>query len=44
VNGLRSLPRDWLAAAGEIGRFVALVAGDVYRGRVLRFFGEPPNP
>jgi phospholipid/cholesterol/gamma-HCH transport system permease protein len=34
------MPREWLAATGEIGRFFALVAGDVYRGRVLRFFGE----
>ena len=32
--------RSWLGAAGDIGQFSARVMGDVYRGRVLRFFGE----
>ena len=34
------VPREWLAATGEIGRFMAQVVGDVYSARVLRFFGE----
>jgi phospholipid/cholesterol/gamma-HCH transport system permease protein len=33
-------PREWLGSAGEIGRFMAQVVGDVYGGRVFRFFGE----
>jgi phospholipid/cholesterol/gamma-HCH transport system permease protein len=40
VSELLSLPRQWLAATGEIARFVADVVGDVYTMRVLRFFGE----
>jgi phospholipid/cholesterol/gamma-HCH transport system permease protein len=34
------IPRGWLDAFGEIGRFGVRVAGLVYSGRVLRFFGE----
>ena len=34
------VPRGWLDSAGEIARFAARVAGLVYSGRVLRFFGE----
>lgn len=34
------MPREWLAATGEIGRFMGTVVGDVWGGRVLRFFGE----
>jgi phospholipid/cholesterol/gamma-HCH transport system permease protein len=40
MNGLLAMPREWLSATGEIGRFFGLIMGDVYRGRVLRFFGE----
>jgi phospholipid/cholesterol/gamma-HCH transport system permease protein len=40
VNGLLAMPREWLAATGEIGRFMARVMGDVYGLRVMRFFGE----
>jgi phospholipid/cholesterol/gamma-HCH transport system permease protein len=40
VNELSGLPRQWLASAGEIVRFIATVLGDVYSLRVLRFFGE----
>lgn len=40
MNGLLAMPREWLAATGEIGRFGALVVRDVWGGRVLRFFGE----
>jgi phospholipid/cholesterol/gamma-HCH transport system permease protein len=40
VNGLLAMPREWLAATGEIGRFMTRVVGDVYGLRVMRFFGE----
>jgi phospholipid/cholesterol/gamma-HCH transport system permease protein len=40
VNELLSLPRQWLAAAGEIAGFTGSVARDVYEGRVFHFFGE----
>src|SRR5688572_1873631 len=35
-----AVPRGWLDSIGEISRFCAMVAGQVYSGRVLRFFGE----
>src|SRR5918997_4455960 len=35
-----SVPRDWLASLGEIGRFCGRVLGLVYSGRVFMFFGE----
>src|SRR5437764_11443413 len=38
--GWLAVPRDWLAAFGEIARFCGRVAGLVYSGRVLTFFGE----
>jgi phospholipid/cholesterol/gamma-HCH transport system permease protein len=34
------VPRGWLDSLGEIARFGGRVAGLVYSGRVLRFFGE----
>jgi phospholipid/cholesterol/gamma-HCH transport system permease protein len=40
MRALLVVPREWLAATGEIGRFMAQVVGDVYSARVLRFFGE----
>src|ERR1700689_672700 len=40
MNELFALPREWLASTGEIGRFAATMVGDVYGGRVFRFFGE----
>jgi phospholipid/cholesterol/gamma-HCH transport system permease protein len=40
VNPWLELPRSWLDSLGEISRFGARVAGLVYSGRVLRFFGE----
>jgi len=33
-------PREWLDSFGEIARFGSRVAGHVYSGRVLRYFGE----
>ena len=40
VIGWLDVPRDWLDSFGEIARFGTRVAGLVYSGRVLRFFGE----
>jgi phospholipid/cholesterol/gamma-HCH transport system permease protein len=40
MNELLALPREWLEATGEIGRFMGQVFGDVWGGRVLHFFGE----
>src|SRR5437588_11587020 len=34
------MPREWLAAGGEIGKFTGRIVGDVYGLRVFRFFGE----
>jgi phospholipid/cholesterol/gamma-HCH transport system permease protein len=38
--GWLDMPRGWLDSFGEIARFGSRVAGLVYSGRVLRFFGE----
>jgi phospholipid/cholesterol/gamma-HCH transport system permease protein len=40
VNTVLDFPRGLLGAFGEIARFGIRVAGLVYSGRVLRFFGE----
>jgi phospholipid/cholesterol/gamma-HCH transport system permease protein len=40
VNELLAMPREWLAATGEISRFTGNVLRDVWGLRVLRFFGE----
>ena len=40
MNGLLAMPREWLAATGEIGKFTGKIVGDVYSLRVFRFFGE----
>src|SRR5271167_2729369 len=34
------MPREWLAATGEIGRFTGTIVRDVWSLRVFRFFGE----
>jgi phospholipid/cholesterol/gamma-HCH transport system permease protein len=34
------MTRDWFAATGEIGRFMALVLRQIFSLRVLKFFGE----
>src|SRR5207302_9794508 len=34
------MPREWLAASGEIGKVTGRIVGDVYGLRVFRFFGE----
>jgi phospholipid/cholesterol/gamma-HCH transport system permease protein len=33
-------PREWVASFGEIVKFCARIVGEVFGGRVLRFFGE----
>jgi len=40
MNELLAMPREWLAATGEIGKFTGQIVGDVYGLRVFRFFGE----
>src|SRR5207237_10476847 len=40
MQGWIALPRSWLDSLGEIARFGGSVMGQVYSGRVLRFFGE----
>ncbi len=40
MNELLAMPREWLAATGELGRFCTQVVRDVWGLRVLRFFGE----
>jgi phospholipid/cholesterol/gamma-HCH transport system permease protein len=40
VSELLAMPRQWLAATGEIGRFTAIIVREVWGLQVLRFFGE----
>ena len=40
MGELLAVPREWLAATGEIGRFTGRILADVYGLRVFRFFGE----
>jgi phospholipid/cholesterol/gamma-HCH transport system permease protein len=40
VNELLALPREWIAATGEIAGFTGNIVRDVWGLRVLRFFGE----
>ncbi|MGE0068123.1 MAG: ABC transporter permease [Solirubrobacterales bacterium] len=40
MTGWLAAPRGWLDAFGEIARFGVRVAGQVYSGKALRFFGE----
>jgi phospholipid/cholesterol/gamma-HCH transport system permease protein len=40
MNAWLEVPRGWLDSLGEIARFGGGVAGQVYSGRVFRFFGE----
>ena len=40
MPGWLALPRDWLSSFGDIVRFGGRVAGIVYSGRVMRYFGE----
>jgi phospholipid/cholesterol/gamma-HCH transport system permease protein len=40
VTGWLAAPRGWFDSFGEIARFGVRVAGQVYSGKALRFFGE----
>ena len=40
MNELFALPREWMSATGEIGRFTGEIVRDVWGLRVFRFFGE----
>ncbi len=40
MNGLLALPRSWLEATGEMGKFTGKVVAQVLGLRVMRFFGE----
>jgi phospholipid/cholesterol/gamma-HCH transport system permease protein len=40
MNEWLAMPREWIAATGEIGAFCAQVMRDVWGLRVFRFFGE----
>lgn len=40
MNEFLALPREWIAAAGEIASFTGAIVRDVWSLRVLRFFGE----
>jgi phospholipid/cholesterol/gamma-HCH transport system permease protein len=40
VSELLAMPREWLAATGEIAGFTGRIVRDVWSLRVLRFFGE----
>jgi phospholipid/cholesterol/gamma-HCH transport system permease protein len=40
MNELLALPREWLAATGEMARFTGQIVRDVFSLRVFRFFGE----
>jgi len=35
-----AVPKDWIASFGDIAKFCARVMGEVFGGRVFRFFGE----
>ena len=40
MSELLAMPREWLAATGEIARFTGQIVRDVFSLRVFRFFGE----
>ncbi|MEK6277085.1 MAG: ABC transporter permease [Actinomycetota bacterium] len=40
MPGWLSVPRGWMDSMGEIARFCGMVMGQVYSGRVFKFFGE----
>lgn len=35
-----AVPKEWIANFGDIAKFMGKVMGEVYTGRVLKFFGE----
>jgi phospholipid/cholesterol/gamma-HCH transport system permease protein len=40
MNDILALPREWLAATGEISKFITSILRQVYSLKVLKFFGE----
>jgi phospholipid/cholesterol/gamma-HCH transport system permease protein len=40
MPGWTSLLRDWVGSFGDIVKFSARVFGEIFRGRVFKFFGE----
>ena len=40
AGGWLTIPRAWVESIGEITRFCLMVVGQVYSGRVFRYFGE----
>src|SRR5579859_7993403 len=40
MGELLALPREWISATGEIGKFASKLVVRVFNGRALRFFGE----
>jgi phospholipid/cholesterol/gamma-HCH transport system permease protein len=40
MNDILALPREWLAATGEISKFITGILRQVYSLKVLKFFGE----
>ncbi len=41
--GWLTVPRNWIESMGEISRFCGMVMGQVFSGRVTRYFGEALN-
>jgi len=37
--GWLSVPKDWIASTGDIVKFFVRVFGELFSGRVLKFFG-----
>src|SRR3954469_1426846 len=40
MPGWMAVPRDWVASFGDITKFFGRVFGEIFRGRVFKFFGE----
>ncbi|MGA2165068.1 MAG: ABC transporter permease [Solirubrobacteraceae bacterium] len=40
MNEWLAIPREWIAASGEIAGFAGQIVGDIFSFRVFRFFGE----
>jgi phospholipid/cholesterol/gamma-HCH transport system permease protein len=40
AGGWTALPKAWISEAGELSKFTGRVTGEVFGGRVFKFFGE----
>src|SRR2546428_9849122 len=40
MTGWLTVPRDWVASLGDIVKFFGQAFGDIFNGRVFKFFGE----